>query len=567
MPDSDASASEEYEGVQRLGHLERLDLARRPIERAFLDEQAAIEQHPHRLDRVQWHALSAREDLLAHMLGQTGHESLEQVAHGPLRKRIEIEGREVALTAAPSRPALVELRSRERDHVQREVARPLEQVFDEVEQARVRPLHVFEREHRRARIGEALEEQPPRREQILPVARGRLLQREQVREPRLHERALLRIEHVPLHHRAEFRARRARILGLADPGTHPHHVRQRPVGDTLAVGEAAAAVPVHLLDDPVEVLVELPDQPRLAVAGDPDHRHEVCTPIVRAAVEEVLDQLQLAIAPDEGRLEAGRLQRAAAGRDDPQRAPQVDRLRLPLQLVLPGALVDDCLLGRPPGGIADEHRSGLSCGLDPRSGVHKVSRNHPLALGAECHRRLAGQHAGPRLQRLVELRNRCDEVERRPDGPLGVVLRGRRRAPYRHDRVADELLHRAPVALDQRAGQLGVAREQLARLLRVAGLGDGREADEVDEQDGHEATFRGGNLVRSGCDRWRCRGQRRAALAAEALSRLVRRAAGRAEQSKSSPRNPSRTCAPHGSRCHSPGRSCVLKDPSPWSPT
>ena len=51
--------------VQRLRHLERLDLAGTPVDRAVLDEQPAVEQHPHRLDRVQRHALCAREDLVA----------------------------------------------------------------------------------------------------------------------------------------------------------------------------------------------------------------------------------------------------------------------------------------------------------------------------------------------------------------------------------------------------------------------------------------------------------------------------------------------------------------------
>ena len=48
--------------VQRLGHLERLDHAGRPVDVALLDEEAAVEQHPHGLDRVQRHALGAGED-------------------------------------------------------------------------------------------------------------------------------------------------------------------------------------------------------------------------------------------------------------------------------------------------------------------------------------------------------------------------------------------------------------------------------------------------------------------------------------------------------------------------
>jgi hypothetical protein len=96
----------------------------------------------------------------------------------------------------PGRPLLQQLRPGEGDHEQRLVARPLQQVLDEVEQARVRPLHVLEGEHGRVGVGQPLEEQPPGREQILPLMRRTLSQAEQLRQPRLHEAALLRIEQM-----------------------------------------------------------------------------------------------------------------------------------------------------------------------------------------------------------------------------------------------------------------------------------------------------------------------------------------------------------------------------------
>jgi hypothetical protein len=43
------------------------------------------------------------------------------------------------------------------------------------------------------------------------------------------------------------------------------------------------------------------------------------------SVEELLDEAQLAIAPDEGRLEPRRPQRAPRASDDAERAPEVDR--------------------------------------------------------------------------------------------------------------------------------------------------------------------------------------------------------------------------------------------------
>ena len=77
-----------------------------------------------------------------------------------------------------------------------------------------------------------------------------------------------------------------------------------------------------------------------------------------------------------------------------------------------------------------------------------------------------------------------DQVERGANRPFGVVLPGDRRAPDGHHRVADELLDRAAVALDDLARQVEVAGQELADLLGVALLGERREADEVGEQDG-----------------------------------------------------------------------------------
>ena len=100
---------------------------------------------------------------------------------------------------------------------------------------------------------------------------------------------------------------------------------------------------------------------------------------------------------------------------------------LALQLVRAGVLVDDRRLGRPPGRLADEHLARLGPRLDPRGGVDDVAGDHPLALGADRHRRLAGHHAGPGAQvgdanLVAERGHRGDQVERGPHGPLGVVL-------------------------------------------------------------------------------------------------------------------------------------------------
>ena len=76
-----------------------------------------------------------------------------------------------------------------------------------------------------------------------------------------------------------------------------------------------------------------------------------------------------------------------------------------------------------------------------------------------------------------------DQRERCSHSPLGVILVSRRRSPDGHHRVADELLDRAAVALDDLACLGEVAAQQLACLFGITILGQCREADEVSEED------------------------------------------------------------------------------------
>ena len=145
---------------------------------------------------------------------------------------------------------------------------------------------------------------------------------------------------------------------------------------------------------------------------------------------------------------------------------------------------------RPRAKVASPTRTvpGGATRLQPRGGVDEVAGDHALVGGADRHRGLAGQHAGARLARREPmLPTEVDQVERGADRALGVVLVRDRRAPDRHDRVADELLDRAAVAADDVRAQVEVAGERLADVFRVALLGERREADEIGEQDGDQA--------------------------------------------------------------------------------
>jgi hypothetical protein len=292
---------------------------------------------------------------------------------------------------------------------------------------------------------------------------------------------------------------------------------------TLAVRQAAAPVPRHLLDEAVDVLLELPRNPGLADAGDADHGDEVRLALLAGRMKELLDEAQLAVAADERRLEAVGPERAATRGEDAHRPREPLGLGSSLQRLLAGVLVGERGLGRAPRRLADEDRARLGRRLDPRRRVDEVARDHALPGGAERHRGLAGEHPGARLQRRSQLGHRGDQIKRCPHGAFGVVLLRHRRPPHRHDGVTDEFLDRAAIALDQRPRRLEIARQQFARLLRIATLGGGREADQVGEQHRHESALsrrldyrRGGHRRPS---------QRRAALVAERLACLVRSSA------------------------------------------
>src|SRR5207253_8017473 len=99
------------------------------------------------------------------------------------------------------------------------------------------------------------------------------------------------------------------------------------------------------------------------------------------------------------------------------------------------------------------------------------------------------EDAGPGLDAGPEDADHLDEIERRPNCALGVILAGSRRAPDRHDRVADELLDDPAVATDDLRCQLEVAGEGVADVLRVALLGERGKPDEVGEEDADETPF------------------------------------------------------------------------------
>ena len=228
----------------------------------------------------------------------------------------------------------------------------------------------------------------------------RLLEPDEMGEAGLDPLALLGIGDVLLDRGVQLRRGRGGVLALQDAGTSSHHLGERPVGDALAVGQAAPPVPEEHAREAVHVLVELPGEAALADAGDAGHRDEVGPRLLGRGVEEVLDEAELAVAPDERRLEALGLERAADAGDDAERLVEPHRLGLALQLVDAGVGVDDRGLGRPAGRLVHIAASRRRDGLDPRRGVDAVADDEALLgrlgrRGRARSRRRPGPRARP----------------------------------------------------------------------------------------------------------------------------------------------------------------------------
>ena len=148
------------------------------------------------------------------------------------------------------------------------------------------------------------------------VRRLLLRDSEQAREQRLDEAPLVRDRACARSSVASSFERAMRVVVvLGDAGAHAHHVRERPVGDALAVGETAAAVPVDVVDEAVEVLVELPREPRLADPGDARRpRRDARVRSSAEAWKSSLTSRSSRSRPTNGGSSPVRLERASRGR-------------------------------------------------------------------------------------------------------------------------------------------------------------------------------------------------------------------------------------------------------------
>ncbi len=377
------------------------------------------------------------------------------------------------------------------------VARPLEQVLDEREQRLVGPLHVLEHEHDRQPLRHRLEEPPPGREEPLAVAVGDLREPEQVEQRRHHPFAVAGVGDPLANDRLQLRLGRRGRLVLGDAGAHAHHLGQRPERDALAVGEAAAAVPQHLVGEAVGVLLELPGQPRLADAGDPGDRRRGA----RGRPRWRGTRPSAGAARARGRRTAGRGRRCGRRRAaPPRRAPPATARTgsgLPLSSKLPAGshTIAASVMRRvasststAPGSAAPWMRDAV---------FTRSPATMPWPTAPTDHRRLAGRDRRPRARASSPVRSPSAWTASTSSSATRTARSASsswaaRRAPHRHHGVADELLDGAAVALDRARGRRRSSRSGARAPPRGRARPRGRrEPDQVGEEHRHDPPLGG----------------------------------------------------------------------------
>ena len=264
------------------------------------------------------------------------------------------------------------------------------------------------------------------------------------------------------------------------------------------------------------MLEEVGHEPRLADPGRADQREQPAGPRLGRVGEIGAEPVALALAPDHRPLEVART--PGGGRIERQQPVGGDRVRLPFHRQR-HRLGLDRVTDEARRLVAEQDLAGAGRLLEPRRHVDRVAGDERVPLAGDD---LAGVDADPRLE--PEPVHVVAQLDRGAHRAQRVVL-GRHRDPEDgHHRVADELLHRAPVALEHAASRLVVAVHQGTQRLRIGALADRRRPGQVAEEHGDDLA----HLTRRRGDGERCPTRRAEAEVVRALATALRRTSPRA---------------------------------------
>ena len=246
--------------------------------------------------------------------------------------------------------------------------------------------------------------------------------------------------------------------------------------------------------DVADALEEVRDEARLADPRGAEQSEEPAGAVGDGILVVAPESVTLALTADERRLEVACKRRGATEHFEEPKS--LDRLGLSLQGKWLDRLEENGIANEQPRLGADEDLTGSCRLLEPGGDVDGVARDECLTLAADDD--LARVDADARLEpvlgdRLAHLRCGADRTQR-------VVLVRDRDPEDRHDRVADELLDRAAVSLEDDAKVLEVAAHPRAQRLRIGRLPESGRADEVAEENGDDLALLARRL---GCDKRR----------------------------------------------------------------
>ncbi len=398
------------------------------------------------------------------------------------------------LAGRPVGLALHELVACRADHEKLRVARLRDDLLHQLEERRLRPVDVLEQDDGGVLRAERLQQLAGSPRELLRRIRRRR-EADGCRDPV----GDLRVA----GERGELRERLLGRVALGDVSRLADGLGERPERDSLAVRKASPAQHCDVVRQRADELV---DQSRLPDTGLADHRRQAALTRGHRLCELLLEELELAGTADHGRVEpAWPLSGLPYAHESVRGYP----LGLPLELERLDGLDVDVVAHQAVGEVAEEDllRSGgllQSCG-----DVDRVAGDEPLTRRRVAGDDLSRVHARAdreldspvTLELLVQPHERALHPRCRSNRTERVVLVQRREAEHGHDRVADELLDDAAVALELVAHGVEVARHHLAQRLGVELLAHARRPLQVGEDDRHDLPDLLGGDGRAGDDR------------------------------------------------------------------
>ncbi len=494
-------------------NLDRAEVAGRDPPVALPAQQPVVDQGRERLldeQRVSRGRVGdSRHQRRVEVVG--AHQRADQSLATFLAQRLQQHRRGVELASAPGPALLQQLGPGQAQQQDRRLPGPVGDMLDQVQQGRLGPVHVIEPDDQRTLLGERGQKRADRPEALLRTDLGSA-QADQRRQPVHHGGGVADDVVDPVQQLAQAAPALGRALVRGHAGRLADHLHQRPVGDALAVGQAASG---EHRRPRRHRLTELPDHPGFSDAGGTEQGEQVAGAFLDHLFEDVAQATAFPVPADHRCGEAVRGEpRAGADAGVRQADQAVGPQRGLLALDDQGSdrFAPHIRTDHPQGRVGDEDLVGVGGLLQPGRDVDRVP-GHAAAGARPADGDLAGvdPDADPEpespvpLQIGVERGHAGADLEGRAGGAQRVVLVQHGDAEDGEHRVPDELLDGAPVGRDHFAGGAEEPPHDLLQRFGVELFADGGVAGDVAEHDRDSLT---------GADPER--GQRRTAGEAEA---------------------------------------------------